>query len=155
MLPAIGLRALRWIYGPAMVLKMLKTMKCNNVVTIAALGGLMVLALAACSNQPKRPNRPPISLQDLHLKPSIYPALRGTIRSVATLAYARPIIVRGWGVVAGLPNTGSGEMPPGIRSILANRLLKNGAGYLSRGTQQYDPNRILNSRQVAKKKFII
>jgi len=132
-----------------MVLKMLKTMKRKNVVTIAVLGGLMILALAACSDQPKRPNRPPISLQDLHLKPSIYPALRGTIRSVAALAYARPIIVRGWGVVAGLPNTGSGEMPPGIRNILSNRLLKNGAGYLSRGTEQYDPNRILNSRQVA------
>jgi flagellar basal body P-ring protein FlgI len=145
----IGSCALRWNNGPAMVLKMLKIMKRNNVPVTAALAGLLLLALAACSDQPKRPKQMPVSLQDLHLKPSIYPALRGTIRSVAALAYARPILVRGWGVVAGLPNTGSGEMPPGIRSILSDRLLKNGAGYLSRGTEQYDPNRILNSRQVA------
>ncbi len=149
MLTIIGSRALRRVDEPAMVLKMLKSMKRKKVAATAVLSGLMILALAACSDQPQRPARPPISLQDMHLKPSIYPALRGTIRSVAALAYSSPIIVRGWGVVAGLPNTGSGEMPPGIRNILANRLLKNGAGYLSRGTQQYDPNRILSSRQIA------
>ncbi len=128
---------------------MLKIMNRHNMPAPAILGGIIFLALVACSNQPKRPKQPVISLQDMHIKPSIYSALRGTIRSVAALSYARPIIVRGWGAVANLPNTGSGEMPPGIRSLLANRLLKNGAGYLSRGTQQYDPNRILNSRQVA------
>ena len=128
---------------------MLKIMNRKTLPMLAALSGIAFLALVACSNQPKRPKQPVISLQDLHIKPSIYPALRGTIRSVAALSYDSPIIVRGWGAVANLPNTGSGEMPPGIRSLLANRLLKNGAGYLSRGTQQYDPNRILNSRQVA------
>jgi hypothetical protein len=128
---------------------MLKIMNRKNTLALAAFSGIIFLALVACSNQPKRPKQPVISLQDMHIKPSIYPALRGTIRSVAALSYDSPIIVRGWGAVANLPNTGSGEMPPGIRSLLANRLLKNGAGYLSRGTQQYDPNRILNSRQVA------
>ncbi len=128
---------------------MFKKMKSIKTVCIIAVAGTLAMAIAACSDQPKRPSRPPISLQDMHLKPSIYPALRGTIASVAALAYDSPLIVRAWGVVAGLPNTGSGEMPPAIRGILVDRLVKNGAGYLSRGTEQYDPERILNSREVA------
>ncbi|MGC8624526.1 MAG: flagellar basal body P-ring protein FlgI [Phycisphaerae bacterium] len=128
---------------------MLKQMQRIQIVLALAVVGILVLASSACSEQPKRPNRPPISLQDLHLRPSIYPALRGTIAAVATQAYDSPILVRGYGVVAGLPNTGSGEMPPAIRNILFDRLLKSGAGLLSRDTAQYNPNRILNSRQIA------
>jgi hypothetical protein len=129
--------------------EMLKKTKSIKTLCMIAAAGVLAMAIAACSDQPKRPSRPPISLQDMHLKPSIYPALRGTISSVAVQAYDSPLIVRAWGVVAGLPNTGSGEMPPAIRGILVNRLLKNGAGYLSRGTERYNPNRILNSREVA------
>ena len=128
---------------------MLKNIKHIERLAVLASVGIFGIGLVACSSQPKRPSRPPISLQDMHLNPTIYPALRGTIASVVTQAYDRPVIVRGWGVVAGLPDTGSGEMAPAIRNILVNRLLKNGVGYLNRGTEQYNPQRILNSRQVS------
>ena len=127
----------------------LKKMQSIGTVLVLVGTGMLALCLSACSDQSKRPSRPPISLQDMHLRPSIYPALRGTIASVVTQAYDHPVLVRGYGVVAGLPNTGSGEMPPAIRNILSERLLKSGAGLLSRGTAQYNPNRILNSRQIA------
>ncbi len=139
----------RLYFGAALVLIMLNKIKRVVPVSMVVLAGMLTVFTAACTQQPKRPARPPISLQDMRLRPSIYPALKGTIASVATLAYDRPSIVRGWGLVAGLPNTGSGEMPPGIRQIFLDRLLKSGVGYYNRGTGQINPHRILNSRQVA------
>lgn len=105
--------------------------------------------LTGCSHSRESSSGPPISVQDRRMTPPIYPALNGTVESFAALAYDNPVVVRGWGLVAGLPDTGSGEMPPEIRSLLMDRLLKNGVGFLTQGTGQYDPQKILSSRQVA------
>ncbi len=119
---------------------------CHGVVvlTVAAVG----MALSGCSNG-RSGKAPPVARQDLLPRPALYPALHGTIKSYAAVASANPVLVRGYGIVAGLPNTGSGEMPPEIRSMMINRMLKNNIGFLSHGTAQYDPAKILRSRQVA------
>ncbi len=115
---------------------------------IAGISAVSALCLTACSGA-RRASAPPIAKQDRLPLPTIAPGLKGTVESVATLAYNSPILVRGWGVVAGLPNTGSGEMPPEIRHIMMNRLLKNGVGFRSENTGQYDPRQILSSRQIS------
>ncbi len=126
----------------------------NRIFKLGA-GGLATLALVAvgvslggCSNG-RSGKAPPVAQQDLLPRPALYPALHGTIKSFAAVASANPVLVRGYGIVAGLPNTGSGEMPPPIRSMMINRLLKNNIGFLSHGTAQYDPSKILRSRQIA------
>ncbi len=114
------------------------------VVTLLAAG----VSLGGCSNG-RSGKTPPVAQQDLLPRPALYSALHGTIKSFAAVASANPVLVRGYGIVAGLPNTGSGEMPPEIRNMMMNRLLKNNIGFLSHGTAQYDPSKILRSRQIA------
>jgi len=109
---------------------------------------LMIPLMQGCSDS-DRGNTPPIAAQDLRTPPVIYPALQGTIASYAGLAYYTPLIVRGWGIVAGLPNTGSGQMPPEIRQMMVDQMYKEGIGYISDSTGQFDPNAILSSRQIA------
>ncbi len=121
--------------------------RCGKILSAAA--GLLCLSiLAGCSQGPSSSN-PPIAAQDRVPLPSVYPALRGTVGQYAGLGYTGPIVVRGWGLVAGLPNTGSGQMPPPIRKLMLNRLLRAGIGFYTRGTGDIDPNQILNSKQVA------
>lgn len=115
---------------------------------LAGIAAAAALVLSGCSSA-RRSGAPPITKLDRLPQPTIYSGLKGTIESVATLAYNSPTMVRGWGVVAGLPNTGSGEMPPEIRHIMIDRLLKNGVGFRSRNTGQYDPREILSSREIS------
>ncbi len=115
---------------------------------LAAAGLLSLNVLGGCSTGPSS-STPPIAAQDRVPLPSVYPALRGTVGQYVGLGYSGPIVVRGWGLVAGLPNTGSGQMPPPIRKLMLNRLLKAGVGFYTRGTGNIDPNQILNSRQVS------
>ena len=119
-----------------------------RVAGMVGIAAAAALPLAGC-NSARRSGAPPITRQDRLPQPTIYSGLKGTISSVATLAYNTPTLVRGWGVIAGLPNTGSGEMPPEIRHIMINRLLKNGVGFRSRNTGQYDPRQILSSREIS------
>ena len=117
-----------------------------GLVALAATVGM----LSACASTltPRR-GAPPVAAQDRRMRPAIYPALEGTVESFCALAFDRPTVVRGYGLVADLPDTGSGEMPPPIRHMMLDRLYRNGIGFLSHGTAQYDPRRILHSRQIA------
>jgi hypothetical protein len=113
------------------------------------LAGILSLGiLAGCSQGPSS-STPPITAQDRIPLPSVYPALRGTVGQYVGLGFSGPIVVRGWGLVANLPNTGSGQMPPPIRKVMLNRLLRAGVGFYTSGLGNIDPNQILNSKQVA------
>ncbi len=117
-------------------------------IVMAAAGVISTVILSGCSQGPSS-SSPPIAAQDRVPLPSVYPALRGTVGEYVGLGYTGPIVVRGWGLVAGLPNTGSGQMPPPIRALMLNRLLKAGVGFYSHDTGNIDPNQILASKQVA------
>jgi len=91
----------------------------------------------------------PAAPQDRHLAPAVYPALRGTIGEMAALANSMPLRVEGYGIVADLPNTGSGEMPPPVRQILTEELYKRHAGSPTFGTENISPERILSGKQIA------
>lgn len=109
---------------------------------------MSVVIVSGCSQGPSS-SSPPVAAQDRIPLPSVYPALRGTVGQYVGLGYTGPIVVRGWGLVAGLPNTGSGQMPPPIRKIMLNRLLRDGVGFYTRGTGNIDPNQILASKRIA------
>jgi hypothetical protein len=115
---------------------------------MAAAGMISIAVLSGCAQGPSS-SSPPISAQDRVPLPTVYPALKGTVGEYVGLGYTGPIVVRGWGLVAGLPNTGSGQMPPPIRKLMLNRLLRAGVGFYTRGTGNIDPNQILASKQVA------
>jgi len=106
------------------------------------------VALAACESDARRAVPVTADVQT-RMTAGMHPALRGTIGEFAALVDAAPIRVEGWGIVGGLPNTGSGDMDPRVRELLLNRLLTIGVGMYSTGTQNINPEDILASQQIA------
>ena len=85
----------------------------------ATLLALLALAasVAACSDTYEQRAGPiPVDAQD-RISRNYFPALKGTIGEFCTLGDSAPIVVEGYGIVAGLPNTGSGDMDPRIREL--------------------------------------
>ena len=104
-------------------------------------------ALAACQSPP-RTTPMPTDVQS-RMSAGMHPALRSTVGEFAALVDASPIRVEGWGVVGGLPNTGSGAMDPRVYELLLNRLFTIGVGMYSTGTQNISPEDILASQEIA------
>ena len=90
-------------------------------ISTSAAALLAAVLLAACDSKPKRVNPVTTDLQT-RISTAIHPALRGTVGDYATLVDGGPIKVEGYGIVAELPNTGSGgDMDTRVRELLLNR----------------------------------
>lgn len=99
--------------------------------------------LPACEDTPKKENTPP---------PPSYrgPAyLHGTIGSLAGVRGFDPLLVSGYGLVVGLPGTGSADVPPYLRQWLVQALLRGGFGNPQFKAEAMRPERILASRTAA------
>ncbi|MCL2639475.1 MAG: flagellar basal body P-ring protein FlgI [Phycisphaerales bacterium] len=81
--------------------------------------------------------------------PQIYPALADTIGQYAMFIDGESQHVEGYGVVAQLPGTGSGDMPPSVQSLLIDQLHKAGADSYMNNTQRIKPADILKSNLIA------
>jgi hypothetical protein len=114
---------------------------------VSWLAGL--LAAAAFSAGCETRHTDPATDLQTRMTGNLHPALRGTVGEFAALIDSSPLRVEGWGIVAGLPNTGSSEMDPRIHELMMNRLLTIGVGMYSTGTQEISPEAILASRQIA------
>lgn len=115
---------------------------------------LMALALAcllaplACSDS-TREGRPQVDPRD-RISHNVYPALHGSISEFAVLATNTPLRVEGYGIVADLPNTGSGDMPPNIRMLMLDQLYKIGSPNSNiADTKDIRPEAILRSNRIA------
>ncbi len=121
------------------------TSRSAYITTILALAAL----LPACGgDKSPRAAKAPLDPHDLITIP-VYPPLRGTIGEYAIFADSNPLPVEGWGIVANLPGTGSGDMNPEIRAILTDQLYREGLGSYVKGTENLNPERILASNQIA------
>ena len=81
---------------------------------------------------------------------NIFPPLRRTDSANMPPWSMRPgTAVEAYGIIAGLPNTGSGDMDPRIREILIDQLVHAGADSPINGTQNINPERILASREIS------
>lgn len=109
--------------------------------------GSCLLAWPGCGDT-TREGKPNVDPRDRVTAP-VYPAFVGTVGEIAMLETRQPIRIEGYGVVADLPSTGSGEMPPNVRGILTDLLYKAGAGSPMQGTEDINPERILESNRVA------
>ena len=119
----------------------------SRVVTLATFAS--AVALSGCDSSPPK-NKMSRTIDQRDIVPAkVYPALEGTIGQYAYFADAMPMPVEGWAIVAGLPGTGSGEMSPEVRKYLTEQLYSNNAGSYSKGTEEFNPERILASNQVA------
>ena len=108
----------------------------------------LAAAVAACTKPPAR--TAPISYGiQARITEATPVVLRQTVGEFSAFIDSAPIQVEGWGVVAGLPHTGSGNADPKIREYLINQLVIKGVGLYSEGTADISPEAILGSDQVS------
>ncbi|MDH3583173.1 MAG: flagellar basal body P-ring protein FlgI, partial [Phycisphaerae bacterium] len=113
---------------------------------LGMLSGLLVV-LGGCNGDPVRvPARPAPPPPPTYRGPAF---LHGTIGSVASLRGYLPVLVSGYGLVAGLDDTGSIDCPPALRGWLLNEMAKRGFGRESLGFGQLTPEQVLASRSTA------
>src|SRR3954451_20983421 len=107
-----------------------KSLARASAATLAAFAVSVTLLQTGCGGEDylhHRTDAPPVDPQD-HVTHTLHPALLGTIGQYAVLADSAPIPVEGYGVVAYLPHTGSGDADPRIREMLINQLVVKGLG---------------------------
>lgn len=114
---------------------------------LLALGAMAgVWGLTGCDSGPPERARAvtPDSIQrDM---PSV---LRGVIGSESTLRGTTPTLVSGYGIVVGLNNTGSSDIPAAVRGLMEREMSLRGVGQESRGGGDFTPSQLLNSRNTA------
>jgi hypothetical protein len=79
----------------------------------------------------------------------IDPIMRGTVASETSLVGFDPLVVRGYGIVVGLRDTGSRQMPSDVRAFLSQELAKRGFGSGAPGSPKMTPQQLLNSSDSA------
>ena len=79
----------------------------------------------------------------------IDPIMRGTVASETGLVGFDPVVVRGYGIVVGLRDTGSRQMPSDVRAFLTQELAKRGFGSGQPGAPKISPQDLLNSSDTA------
>ena len=122
------------------------TRRCSQALCLAL---ATAVALAGCGGtNPKSKAVRTMDDRDVVIT-KVYPALEGTIGQFAFFADSMPMPVEGWALVGGLPGTGSGEMSPEVRQYLSEQLYRSNAGSYAKGTEQYNPERILASSQIS------
>ncbi|MEI7767497.1 MAG: flagellar basal body P-ring protein FlgI [Phycisphaerae bacterium] len=125
-------------------------MACKFWISHVAAGALTLAVLMSCDSD-LRSGGPGIDARDIASTPgpALHPALSGTVMEFARLDLTDAVRVEGFGMVGDLPGTGSGDMPPPVRVMLADQLYRMGAGSHIRGTSQFNPDTILASGRVA------
>lgn len=116
-----------------------------------AASGVMVVALAtalwfAGGCTPKRPANPPAPPPPAYSGPEF---LRTTVGSMTVINGFRRELVSGYGLVVGLNETGSADVPPALRDWLINEMSRRGFGKQSMGYGHMDPRRVLASDTTA------
>ncbi len=77
------------------------------------------------------------------------PYLRGTVGSMAKIRNYQPTLVSGYGLVVGLPGTGSPDAPAFIRQWMLNEMRKQGVGSNTYNADNMTPAQLLASSSTA------
>jgi len=77
------------------------------------------------------------------------PGIAETVMAHADLVGANPLLVRGYGLVVGLGQNGSTEVPPALRKYLIQQMLKYNVGSRLAGTGSLKPGRMLDDKDTA------
>ncbi len=117
----------------------------------AATALLVIVATAGCTITETRERAPAAAPPPTFLGP---PFFRGTVGSMAILLDYEPLLVSGYGIVVGLDDTGSSEVPPLLRQTLINQMRKMGVGSISMVGEfpelaRMSPERLLSRKDTA------
>lgn len=117
-------------------------MKFRWLLFVALVGGFALVP--GCG--PKRPADPPAPPPPAYSGPDF---LRTTIGSMTVVNGFRRELVSGYGLVVGLDDTGSPDVPPVLRDWLINEMSRRGFGRESMGYRHLSPRRVLASESTA------
>lgn len=114
----------------------------GSLLPVVALA-LLAVGPAGCGNKTevRRPESPALAV---FTGPELF---RGTVGSLTSVGGYQPTLVSGYGIVVGLNNTGSADVPPALRPWLMNEMGRLGIG---RGEfADISPQQLLNSPRTA------
>jgi hypothetical protein len=132
-------------------------MPCLTRHPLAALAAILALALAVVlgvggcgeivEKVPARPKQDRANTTNFVL--DVDPMMRGTVASETAVAGLTPVVVRGYGLVVGLKETGGRLMPAEVRAMMVQELARRGIGNPTTSPEGWTPERLLDSPDTA------
>ena len=96
---------------------------------------------------PERPKQDRVNPTNFVL--DVDPMMRGTVASETAVAGLAPVVVRGYGLVVGLKETGGRLMPAEVRAMMVQELARRGIGNPTTSPEGWTPERLLDSADTA------
>ncbi|MFM7259195.1 MAG: flagellar basal body P-ring protein FlgI [bacterium] len=123
-----------------------------RVGTLGLVASAMVaLGLAGCGEVvekvPPRPKQDRVNPANFVL--DVDPMMRGTIASETVVEGLAPVVVRGYGLVVGLKETGGRLMPAEVRAAMVQELARRGIGNPATSPEGWTPANLLDSPDTA------
>lgn len=116
---------------------------------VRAVLALLVTILVGCAEDTSRP-APRARQPEGLITRDVPSVLRDTVGAQTGLSGAEPILVSGYGLVVGLNNTGSGDVPGPIRAIMEREMSMMGVGReLGGAFKDITPGELLTDRRTA------
>jgi hypothetical protein len=112
---------------------------------------LLAASLVGCGEiVEKVPERPRQDRADpTNFVLDVDPIMRGTVASETAVAGLNPVVVRGYGLVVGLKETGGRLMPAEVRAMMIQELARRGIGNPTTSPEGWTPERLLDSPDTA------
>ncbi|MDY7108266.1 MAG: flagellar basal body P-ring protein FlgI [Planctomycetota bacterium] len=121
----------------------------SGTLAAALLLAALLPGLAGCSTIERAKPRPKSARVDRSFQIDAPRIMAGTIASQTIILGYQPVVVRGYGLVVGLDDTGSRDIPPALRAHMLTEMARHGIGKQSAGLGHLNPERMLDSPRTA------
>ncbi len=115
---------------------------------LAALAATLVAA-PGCDTVERLPDTPRPDRVDRVTRADIPRIMRGTLGSEVAVDGFSPVLVRGYGLVVGLDDTGCTTMPPDLLQHMQQEMVRRGVGQARAGMGKLSPERMLRAPDTA------
>jgi hypothetical protein len=111
------------------------------------LAGLLLVSAGGCDPKPQA--RPDLGGNSTDADSSVPAYIKGTVAEYATVVGGETVSVQAHGLVIGLGDKGSAEVPAPVYNAMAGYLSKQKLGSAQHGTQDLTPERILTDKDTS------
>jgi hypothetical protein len=120
-------------------------------VSLSAIALLALGIVGGCGEMvekvPERPKQDRVDATNFVI--DVDPMMRGTVASETAVDGLRPVVVRGYGLVVGLKETGGRLMPAEVRAAMIQELARRGIGNPATSPEGWTPELLLNDPNTA------
>jgi hypothetical protein len=90
-----------------------------------------------------------VDMETRNFEIDVQPIMRGTVAAESAFVGDQPTIVRGYGLVVELENTGGKLMPAAVRASMLQEMARRGVGNAATGWRGFSPEQMLDSDETA------